>query len=302
MPRTVASKRVSTLSYVPFLDTMAAMAERNFRQLLEGQWDKGNFLCMGLDSEYEKIPKGARRATIGETLVAFNRSIVDATAGFACAYKPNSAFYEAYGAEGWAALKETIEYIRSAAPEVPLILDAKRADIGNTNNGYVKAFFDDLGADALTVHPYLGREALAPFFERKDKGVIVLCRTSNPGAGEFQDLQIQERPLYQVVAETVATKWNTNNNCSLVVGATYPEELRDVRAIVGDIPILIPGIGAQGGDLEKSVRAGRDARGKGFILSTSRAIIFASSGEDYEDAIRAKAQEYDRAIRAALLE
>lgn len=278
------------------------MAVRHFRQLLEGQWEKGNFLCVGLDSEYEKIPRGARRATIGETLVAFNQSIVDATAGIACAYKPNSAFYEAYGALGWAALKATISYIRSEAPEVPVILDAKRADIGNTNNGYVKAFFDDLEADAVTVHPYLGAEALAPFLERKDKGVIVLCRTSNPGSGEFQSLEVQGRPLYQVVAETVATKWNTNNNCSLVVGATYPEELAAVRAIIGDMPILIPGIGAQGGDLEKSVRAGRDARGKGFILSTSRAVIFASSRQDYKDAMRAKAQEYDRAIRAALVE
>jgi orotidine-5'-phosphate decarboxylase len=281
---------------------MPGMSERNFRNLLEGQWEKANFLCIGLDSELQMTPESVRRTTIGETLIALNKTIVDATRDLAGAYKPNSAFYEAQGAEGWTALKETIAYIREVAPEIPVILDAKRADIGNTNNGYVRAFFDDLAADAITVHPYLGAEALAPFLERRDKGVIVLCRTSNPGSGEFQNLEVQGRPLYQVVAEKVATKWNANNNCSLVVGATYPEELAAVRAIVGDIPILIPGVGAQGGDLEKSVRAGRDARGRGFMLSVSRAISFASSGQDYQASVRAKAQEYDHAIRAALLQ
>jgi orotidine-5'-phosphate decarboxylase len=280
---------------------MPAMNERNFRSLLEGQWGKGNFLCVGLDSEYEKIPKSARRETIGETILAFNKTIIDATRDIVSVYKPNSAFYEAHGAEGWSALKETISYIRTVAPDIPVILDAKRGDIGNTNNGYVASIFDELGADAITVHPYLGSEALAPFLERKDKGIVVLCRTSNPGAGEFQDLLVQGRPLYSIVAEQVATKWNANGNCSIVVGATYPQELAEVRAIIGDMPILIPGIGAQGGDLEKSVHAGKDARGKGFILSTSRGVIFASSGPDYQNAMRTRAQEYDRAIRAALV-
>lgn len=276
------------------------MNGRNFRKLLEAQWEQGKFLCIGLDSDYEKIPEAVQQAGVGETIVAFNRAIIDATKDLVCAYKPNSAFYEAHGDEGWNALRATIQYIIEAAPEVPVILDSKRADIGNTNNGYVASAFDHLHADAITVNPYPGREALQPFLERKEKGVIVWCRTSNNGAGEFQDLQVGGEPLYKIVARHVAEKWNANGNCALVVGATYPEELREVRTIVGDMPILIPAIGTQGGEVEKTVAAGRDSRGRGMIISASRAVIFASNGPDFAQAAREKATALDSAIRKSL--
>jgi orotidine-5'-phosphate decarboxylase len=172
-----------------------------------------------------------------------------------------------------------------------IILDAKRADIGNTNSGYVQFAFDCLGADALTLHPYLGQEAIQPFLDRKDKGSIILCRTSNPGSGEFQDLPIGGQPLYQHIAEQVVAKWNTNENCALVVGATYPEEMKEVRRIAPALPFLIPGIGVQGGEVEATVRAGVDKSGGGAIINSARGIIFASSGEDFAQAARSVAQQ-----------
>lgn len=264
------------------------MNNRNFRALLETQWSCDKFVCVGLDTEFDKIPESVRRdhVSVESTIVTFNRAIVEATSDLVCAYKPNTAFYEAHGAEGIAALKKTIADIHAIAPDVPVILDAKRADIGNTNSGYVNAAFDFLRADAITVHPYLGAEALKPFLERAEKGVIVLCRTSNPGAGEFQDLLVNGEPLYRLVARRVASEWNKNGNCLLVVGATYPNELREVRQLVGDMPILIPGIGAQGGDVEKTVTAGKDSRGHGIIVNSSRGIIFASKDEDFAEAAR----------------
>jgi orotidine-5'-phosphate decarboxylase len=284
------------------------MNDRNFRKLLEAQWSRGNFVCIGLDSEFEKIPRSAHRRgneralDVANTVVAFNHAIVEATKDLVCAYKPNAAFYEAHGDEGIAALHRTIMDIHAIAPDIPVILDAKRADIGNTNAGYVQAAFGFLQADAITVHPYLGAEALQPFLEMKDKGIFVLCRTSNPGAGEFQDLEVvttqsettgrkYTQPLYKVVAQRVTTEWNKNDNCALVVGATYPEELREVRQIVGDMPILIPGIGAQGGDVEKIVTAGKDSRGQGMIINSSRSIIFASNGTDFADAARRETEK-----------
>lgn len=275
------------------------MSNRNFRQMLETQWSRGNFVCVGLDSEFSKIPESVRRSgnecdvSVANTVVAFNRAIVEATKDIVCAYKPNTAFYEAYGAEGISALQRTIADIHAIAPDVPVILDAKRADIGNTNAGYVNAAFDFLQADAITVHPYLGAEALQPFLARAEKGVIVLCRTSNPGAGEFQDLSVNGEPLYRFVARRVANdrKWNQNGNCALVVGATYPDELREVRGLVGDMPILIPGIGAQGGDVEKTVSAGKDGRGQGMIVNSSRGIIFASKGTDFAEVARRETEK-----------
>ena len=215
---------------------------RNFMEMLKAKWDERKFVCVGLDSEFGKIPESARRSgsecdvSVANTVVAFNRAIVKATKDLVCAYKPNAAFYEAHGGEGIGALQRTIADIHVIAPDVPVILDAKRADIGNTNAGYVDAAFGFLGADAITVHPYLGAEALQPFLARAEKGVIVLCRTSNPGAGEFQDLSVNGEPLYRFVARRVASEWNKNGNCSLVVGATYPDELREVRGLVGDMP------------------------------------------------------------------
>lgn len=275
---------------------------RDFNQLLQAKWEAGKFLCVGLDPDVAKMPEGITGASAEERIVAFHRAIIDATRDVAAAFKPNNAFFEAHGEEGWRALKTTIEYIHHAAPEVPVILDAKRADIGNTNNGYARMAFDILEADAITVHPYLGAEAMRPFLERADKGIIVLCRTSNEGAHEFQDSDIHGEPLYKKVAEHVASDWNTNGNCGLVVGATYPAELAEVRAVAPDVPFLIPGIGAQGGDLEAAVKAGRDARGRGIIVNASRAVLYASGGADFADAARAKVEEYDSAIRAALVE
>lgn len=275
------------------------MAERNFRELLEAQWEQGKFLCVGLDSDFEKIPEAARIDGVGGTMVAFNRAIIDATKDLVCSYKPNPAFYESHGDEGWKALRATIQYIHDVAPDVAVILDAKRGDIGNTNEAYAESAFDHLHADAITVHPYLGSEPLAPFFNRKDKGVIVLCHTSNPGAGEIQNLPVDGEPLYKVVARLAATKWNANGNCSVMVGATYPEELSEVRKIVGDMPILIAGIGAQDGNLEKTIHAGLAGK-KGLIVNASRSIIFASSGADFAKVAREKATELDSAIRKAL--
>jgi len=267
------------------------MGTRNFQQMLEQRWEQGRFVCVGLDSYPAQIPEAARHKELGETILHFNRAIVDATADLVCAYKPNSAFYEAYGVESMTALYETIKYIQKVASDVPVILDAKRGDIGNTNEGYVSMAFVTAQADAITVHPYLGQEAVQPFLDQKDKGVLVLCRTSNKGAGEFQDGEMYGRPLYEYVAFRVATRWNANGNCGLVVGATYPDELKKVREVVGDLPILIPGIGAQGGDVEQTVKAGKDSRGRGMIINSSRGIIFASKGNDFAEVARRKTQE-----------
>lgn len=276
------------------------MAERNFHELIAEKWAQKKFLCVGLDSDFEKIPEFARVNGVRGTIVAFNCAIVDATKDIVCSYKPNTAFYEAHGDEGAAALRETIEYIHGQAEDVSVILDAKRADIGNTNAGYVESIFNHLRSDAVTVHPYLGAEAVRPFLDRKEKGVFVLCKTSNSGSDEFQSLDVHGTPLYKVVARHVAESWNTNGNCGVVAGATYPAELAAVRAIVGEMPILIPGIGVQGGDLEASVKAAINSRGEGFIISASRAVIFASERKDFAGAARVKAQDLDGAIRNAL--
>lgn len=278
------------------------MAGRNFRELLKAQWDAGRFLCVGLDSDFEKIPEAARVGGVQETFVTFNRAIIDATKDITGSYKLNAAFYEARGDEGWKALRQTIQYIHDTTPEIPVILDAKRADIGNTNLGYVDAFFNHLNVDAITVPPYLGRDALEPFLDKKDKGIIVLCRTSNKGSAEFQDLDVGGQPLYKVVARHVVEEWNKNGNCGLVVGATYPEEMKEIRSIAPELPFLIPGIGAQNGDLGRSVQCGRDARGKGLIINASRVIIFASPDKGFPEAARAKAAELNREITEALLQ
>ena len=269
------------------------MSDRNFRKLIEAKWAQDKFVCVGLDSEFGRIPAhiGNKEAGVFSSIVEFNRTIIEATKDLVCAYKPNIAFYEAHGSEGLSALQETMRSIRHIAPDVPIILDAKRADIGNTNAGYVKMSFEYLKADAITVHPYLGSESLRPFLECADKGIFVLCRTSNPGAGEFQDLKVTKSivmdnesmfdSVYEIVAKQVTkTRWNENGNCGLVVGATYPKKLQEIRAIVGDMPILIPGIGAQGGDVEQTVKAGKDSRGRGMIINSARGIIFAKNPRD----------------------
>ncbi|EKE14665.1 MAG: hypothetical protein ACD_12C00352G0001 [uncultured bacterium] len=223
-----------------------------------------SLVCVGLD----------------QNQLSFNKTIIEATHDLVCAYKLNTAFYESIGHEGVNALKDTCDYLVKKYPEIPIIIDAKRADIGNTNKGYVQFVFTYLGADAVTVHPYLGEEAIRPFVDQKDKGIIILCRTSNPGAGEFQDLLVDGKPLYKIVAENVAKRWNKNKNCMLVVGATYPDELKEVRKIVGDMTILVPGIGAQGGDLEATLKAGLNSKKQGLMINSSRGIIFAENPRD----------------------
>lgn len=305
---------------------------RNFMDLLRAKWAAGKFVCVGLDSEFNKIPKAAHQSgneapvSIANTIVAFNRAIVEATKDFVCAFKPNAAFYEAYGNEGTNALNRTISDIHIIAPDVPVILDYKRGDIGNTNLGYVKSAFDDYNADAVTVNPYLGQEALQPFLNMKDKGIIVLCRTSNPGAGEFQDLVVSiieeegeylrraggpthsasgrgfSTLLYRHVAYRVSQHWNINGNCALVVGAPYPQELAEIRATVGDMPILIPGVGFQQKNVpleqqvEQVVTAGQDSNGQGVIINSSRGIIFASSSPDFAEAARRETEKLHNLI------
>jgi len=255
-----------------------------FQQKLDRQMEKTNSLvCVGLDSDHERLPA---HLTGRNAMFRFNKAIIDATHDLVCAYKPNSAFYEEEGEEGIEQLKMTADYLVDTYPDIPLILDAKRADIGTTNKGYAAFAFDHLGMDAITLHPYLGREALMPFLDRKDKGCIVLCRTSNKGAGEFQDLKIGRDTLYKRVAIRIRDVWNKNGNCMLVVGATYPRELSELRRLIPEMTFLVPGVGAQGGDVQATVEAGLDKAKKGIIISSSRGIIFASSGKDFAEAAR----------------
>lgn len=282
------------------------MENHNFIKLLKKKWKQKKFVCVGLDSQYDKLPEIVKKNVgVTEAIEKFNKEIIDTTHDLVCAYKPNIAFYEAEGTEGLEALIETTSYIHNKYPDIPVILDAKRADIGSTNEGYVKAIFDIVGVDAVTVQPYLGKEAVKPFLEQKDKGLIILCRTSNPGAGEYQDLIVNHSvlgkvPLYQAVAYQVVNDWNKNNNCCLVVGATYPEESAIIRKIAPDLPFLIPGIGKQGGDVEKAIAASKDKRNEGMIINSSRGIIFASQEKDFAQAARKETEKLDSEIKKYL--
>jgi orotidine-5'-phosphate decarboxylase len=234
--------------------------------------EKNNsLLCVGLDPEPSLVPP--------ECVVSFNKMLIAATYGLACAYKPNLALYEAMGHLGIDALNQTLEAIRKADSDVPIIGDAKRGDIGNCGPAYVKTAFEKFQFDAVTVNPYMGSDSIAPFLEWKDKGVIVLCRTSNPGGKDLQDLLVVDgrspspRPLYQVVA-SLAREWNENNNVGLVLGATFPDEIGKVRDICPDMPFLIPGVGAQGGDLRATVFNAVDSDGSGFMINVSRKIMY----------------------------
>lgn len=282
-----------------------------FIRKIEARWEQGFFVCVGLDTNYALIPEAIKRRSVGRAMFRFNQEIVDATSSLVCAYKPNAAFYEEWGEEGLEALEKTCAYIREKHPGIPVIFDAKRADIGKTNNGYVRAAFEYLDADAITVNPYLGQEALKPFLDKKNKGILVLTRTSNQGAGEFQDLPVNLKdlpedykkthgdlkilaevigswtaPLYQVVAFAAAKNWNINGNVGLVAGATYPSELGLIRKIAGDVPMLIPGIGTQGGDIRATVTNGKDSRGWGIIINSSSGIIYASKEADFAQKAR----------------
>lgn len=299
-----------------------------FVEMLRDRWQKVNsMVCVGLDSDYEKMSENFRKfRSPAQAILDFNKAIIKETHAVVCAFKPNAAFYESewdhpeFGAalpSGLSMLERSINFMRETAEGIPIIFDAKRTDIGNTNKGYAKMAFDQLGADAITVNPYFGGEALAPFFDRADKGVFVLCRTSNPGAREFQDLLIAvdhlpEKArkffknfkegshqtttathvhLFEYVAYQATYEWNKNGNVVLVAGATYPGELMVIRKIVGDMPILVPGIGAQGGELEATVKAGLDSAGFGMIINSARGIIFASKGEDFAEAAAREAKK-----------
>jgi orotidine-5'-phosphate decarboxylase len=259
----------------------------SFMKTLQAAWQRNDSLvCVGLDPEPSRFPAAVQGE---DAIFAFCRAIVDATADQVCAFKPQIAHFAARGAEE--ALERLVRYIHDAWPGVPVILDAKRGDIGSTAQRYVIEAFDRYDADAVTLNPYLGRDSIQPFLDRADKGVILLCRTSNPGGADFQNLDCGGRPLYQRVAETIARDWNEHGNCALVTGATFPEELGQVRRIVGDMPLLVPGIGAQGGDVEAVLREGADASGAGLMISSSRAILYAGSDDDYAQAARAAANQ-----------
>jgi orotidine-5'-phosphate decarboxylase len=253
-----------------------------FIDALKAAWKRNDSLvCVGLDPEVERFPRALSGAA---HIFEFNKAIIDATADLVCCYKPQFAHYAAHAAEDQ--LLRTIEYIHQKHPGVPVLLDSKRGDVGNTAERYAREAFERYGADATTVNPYLGTDSLEPFLKHADRGVVILCRTSNPGARDLQDLEIGGRKLYHVVAEMAAKRWNSRGNCLLVVGATYPRELAEVREIVGDMPLLLPGIGAQGGDVEAAVKAGQTSNGTGLLVSSSRAILYASSGEDFAGAAR----------------
>ncbi len=260
-----------------------------------------SLVCVGLDVDAAAIPICLRQ--LPEAALRFNQAIVDATADLVCAYKPNLAFYEALGPVGWEILAKTVKYIPRG---IITIADAKRGDVGHTARAYAEAVFEVYGFDAVTVNPYLGRDSVQPFLDYADRGVFVLCKTSNPGSNEFQGLQVRadsqpqgdSRPLYEVVAQRVV-QWNTAGNCGLVVGATFPQELASVRLIAPDLPILVPGVGAQAGDLESAVRGGVDANGELIVVNSSRAILHASSGDDFAEAARRATERLRDAINDA---
>ena len=240
-----------------------------------------SLLCIGLDPDLERMPV--------KDVFQFNRAIVDATADLVCAYKPNLAFYEALGLEGLEALRKTVDHICRESPIVPIIGDAKRGDVGSSAEAYARAMYEAWGFDAVTTNAYGGHDAVEPFLGYRDKGVFIWCRSSNPGAGDLQDLKnVEGEPLYEAMA-IKAMEWNTSGNLGLVVGATYPHELGRLRELCPDMVFLIPGVGAQGGNLEEAVRSGTDTRGRLAIISSSRQVLYASNGHDFAGAARREA-------------
>ncbi len=268
-----------------------------FAQRLDSACEASRSLvCVGLDPDPSMMPV--------KEVAAFNRAIVDATHDLVCAYKPNLAFYEALGLDGWNALESTVKHIRDVAPGVILLGDAKRGDIGNTAAAYARGMFQYWGFDAVTINAYCGRDGVEPFLEYSDRGVFVLCRSSNPGAVDLQDLLVSSgvdsaRPLYQQVALQVGS-WNQHGNAGLVLGATYPEQIKEVRALCPDMPFLIPGIGSQEGALEQAVRNGIAAQGRRILINSSRGIIYASRGDDFAESARKATADLQDAINAVL--
>ncbi len=263
-----------------------------FHELLRRAWaTTDSMLCVGLDPDPARFPDAVHGSVLD-----FCTTIVDATADVVCAFKPQIAYFAAVGAE--AELERLCAHIRDQHPNTLLVLDAKRGDIGSTAEQYAREAFERYGAHVVTVNPYLGTDSVEPFLRHPDGGVFVLCRTSNPGSGDFQSLVSDGEPLYQHVARRVAMEWNEIGDCGLVVGATYPDELRQVRAIVGDLPLLVPGVGAQGGDVQATVQAGTAPAGHGMVINSSRAILYASKAADFAEAARAEAIATRDAIRS----
>ena len=259
-----------------FFERLRSAAERN-----------RSLVCVGLDPALAKLPETVRNAK--RPFFEFNRALVDATCDLVCCYKPQAAYYAGENRDD--ELADTIAYIREKAPHVPVILDVKRGDIGSTAEQYAREAFERYQADAVTVNPYMGFDAVKPFLDYRDKGVIILCRTSNPNSGDLQNLVSDGRPLYEHVAMLVRDKWNSSGNAALVVGATYPEELKRLRQLCPELPFLVPGVGAQGGDVEKVVRFGCDADRHGIMVNSSRGIIFAGKDENFAAASREAAMK-----------
>lgn len=264
-----------------------------FIEKLSAAWTANDsLLCVGLDPDIAKFPPHLQHQP--DAIFAFCKAIIDATADLACAFKPQIAYFAGCAAEDQ--LAALCAYMRENYAHIPIILDAKRGDIGATAEQYAREAFERYNVDAVTVNPYMGFDSVAPYLEWKDRGAIVLCRTSNPGGSDLQFLQVDGQPLYQHVARLVADKWNTNGQCALVVGATFPHELAEVRKIVGEMPLLVPGIGAQGGDIQASVQAGRTFGGTGMMINSSRAILYAGADPDFANAARRVATETRDAI------
>ena len=264
-----------------------------FTQMLAAAWQRNNsLLCVGLDPDPAKFPAHLKGRE--DAILEFCTAIVDATADFVCAFKPQIAYFAARRAEDQ--LEALIAHIHARHPGIPVILDAKRGDIGSTAERYALEAFGRFQADAVTVNPYMGRDSLDPYLAYPDKGVILLCRTSNPGGSDLQFLDVGGERLYEHVARLAANEWNTSGQIGLVVGATFPAEIARVRAIVGDMPLLVPGIGAQGGDIAATVEAGRTANATGLMINSSRAILYAGKDEDFAAAARKVAE----ATRAAI--
>jgi len=258
-----------------------------FTEMLQERWRVADsLLCVGLDPDPTRFPAHLR--TADDSIFEFCRAIVDATADLVCAFKPQIAYFASQRAEDQ--LETLIAHIRRQHPAVPVILDAKRGDIGSTAEHYAREAFERYGAHAVTLSPYMGFDSIQPYLAYADRGAFLLCRTSNAGGADLQMLEVGGERLYEKLARLAATEWNSNGQLGLVVGATYPSELARVRALVGNLPLLVPGIGAQGGDIDASVRAGQTVTGDGIVINSSRAILYAGHGEDFAAQARAVAQ------------
>lgn len=254
-----------------------------FIKKLEASWERNDsLLCVGFDPNLELFPthlKGQPNA-----IFEFCKEIIDATHDLVCAYKPQIAYFAGLGAEDQ--LQKVMDYLKASHPEIPIVLDSKRGDIGSTAAMYAREAFERFGADAVTINPYMGKDSAQPFLDYADKGCVFLCRTSNPGAQDIQDLEVDGKPIYEHMAAMISNNWNDNKNCCIVVGATWPEQMAKLRSICGDMPFLVPGVGAQGGDVKALVEAGQTANGTGLMVNSSRAVLYASDGKEFAKAAR----------------